>query len=237
MTIERARATLATTVSDEIPSRHFDDDYREVIALHDGSHVTLRLVQPADKELFVRGLGELSKESRYRRFFTDKDHLTAAELSYLTEIDQHQHFALGAVGEDDEGRPVPCGVARFVRLADEPEVAEAAIAVVDHMHRKGLGRLLLLRLIAAARERGVLLFRSDVLADNRAMLEMLDHIGLEHVDRTEDDMVTVTMRLPDLSVDEPPETERGRGASYRLMAMVAERLVLVRTLLRQLRHR
>ena len=219
--------------------RHFDDAYREQVTLRDGTQVTLRLVQPSDKELFVRGLGELSKESRYRRFFTDKERLTDAELNYLTEVDQQDHFAMGAVGEGEgeDGCQQPCGVARFVRLKDEPEVAEAAIAVVDPMHRKGLGRVLFLRLIAAARERGVTQFRSDVLAENHAMLEMLDDLGLEHVDRTEDNTVAVTMRLPELSADESPDTDRGRGASYRLLAMVGERLVLVRTLLKQLRQR
>ena len=77
------------------------------------------------------------------------------------------------------------------------------------MHRKGLGRVLFLRLIAAARERGVTQFRSDVLADNHAMLEMLDDLGLEHADRLEDNTVAVTMHLPELSADESPDTERG----------------------------
>jgi GNAT superfamily N-acetyltransferase len=225
-------------VTDEnhTPVRHFSRDYCEPVTLRDGSEVTLRLVQPSDKELFVRGIGELSKESRYRRFFTDKDHLTEAELSYLTKIDQEDHFAMGAVGQDEQGGERPCGVARFVRLKDEPEVAEAAIAVVDHMHRKGLGRILFLRLIAAACERGVTHFRSDVLAENNAMLEMLDDLGLEHIDRLEDTQVTVTMRLPELEVDESPETERGRGGGYKLLSLVAERLVRVRTLIRHLRN-
>ena len=43
------------------------------------------------------------------------------------------------------------GVARFVRAADDPTVAEAAIAVSDEMQHKGLGRQLTLTLARAAR--------------------------------------------------------------------------------------
>src|SRR5207244_92171 len=110
-----------------------------------------------------RGFAGLSAESRYRRFFSAKDRLSEAELRYLTEVDGVDHFALGAL-HDGEG----AGVARFVRLRDRPDTAEAAIVVVDERQGCGLGRLLLTRLTEAARERGITRFRSDVLARNQA---------------------------------------------------------------------
>jgi len=69
------------------------------------------------------------------------------------------------------------GIARFIRLADEPDVAEPAIVVVDEMQGHGLGRLLMERLIEAAVERGVKRFRSDFLAINRPMKELLTHVS------------------------------------------------------------
>ena len=69
------------------------------------------------------------------------------------------------------------GVARFVRLHDEPTVAEAAVTVVDDVQRKGLGRLLATTLAEAARERGVHTFRADVLADNEPMRAIMAEIG------------------------------------------------------------
>jgi len=65
------------------------------------------------------------------------------------------------------------GIARFIRLKDDPAVAEAAVTVVDHMQRRGLGKLLVSALAQAARERGITRFRAEVLRTNEAMLALL----------------------------------------------------------------
>jgi GNAT superfamily N-acetyltransferase len=76
-----------------------------------------------------------------------KTELSDDELRYLTELDGVRHFALGAVtAAGDDG----LGIARYICLADEPGVAEAAIAVADHAQGVGLGSLLFQRLVAAA---------------------------------------------------------------------------------------
>src|SRR5262249_26789271 len=106
--------------------RRFDASYRETLELRDGSTVELRPIRPEDKPIFLDGFARLTPESRYLRFFTGKDHLTDAELAYLTEVDGERHFALGAIAPDGRG----AGVARFVRLEDEPDVAELAVTVV-----------------------------------------------------------------------------------------------------------
>jgi hypothetical protein len=77
---------------------------------------------------------------------------------------------------DDPEHP-GIGVARFVRLDDEPNVAEAAVTVLDAYQGKGLGTTLLRVLTEAARERGVDTFRAYVLGENRAVLKMLDALG------------------------------------------------------------
>ena len=112
--------------------RYFDADYAELARLRDGTPVQLRLVRASDKELVRKGFARLSPESRYLRFFAPKDHLTERELSYLTELDGEHHLAIGAerVPTGADG-PEGLGVARFIRLADDPAVAEAAVAVLD----------------------------------------------------------------------------------------------------------
>src|SRR5258706_13134604 len=120
---------------------HFDGAYRERATLSDGRVVELRLIRPEDKALLVRAFERQSPESRYRRFFQEKDKLSEWELRYLTEVDGVTHFAIGAV-EGEDGR----GVARFVRLRERPGTAEWAIALGDEVHVLGLGRLLLRRL-------------------------------------------------------------------------------------------
>ena len=68
------------------------------------------------------------------------------------------------------------GVARFIDSV-RGHTAEVAVAVVDHMQRRGIGRLLLAHLADAARERGIRRFRAEVMRANhpvRALVHELD---------------------------------------------------------------
>jgi hypothetical protein len=57
-----------------------------------------------------------------------------AELRYLTSIDHHNHEALVAMSLFD-GRGLE--VARYVRSAEDPRVAEVAVTVVDERTAEG----------------------------------------------------------------------------------------------------
>lgn len=159
--------------------RVFTADYVEHATLRDGTPILLRLVAPEDKALLERGFANWSAESRYARFFVPKLRLTPDELTYLCDVDQETHFALGAIREGD-GEPRGLGIARFIRLPDvagEPVTAEAAIAVADEVQGKGLGRLLFGKLIEAAAERGIEHFRCDVLGSNGSMKLLIDSLA------------------------------------------------------------
>lgn len=132
----------------------FDSAYREKLILKDGSVVQVRLLRVGDRAYLQEGLRQLSATSRYLRFHGAKTEFSRHELRYLTEIDQLGHFALVAYRRDGVKRE-GIGVARFVSLTRDRQVAEAALVVSDEFQGKGLGLLLLERLIAAAAERGV----------------------------------------------------------------------------------
>jgi GNAT superfamily N-acetyltransferase len=177
----------------------YDAAWSERAVLRDGSEVLFRLVRPEDKPLLIDGLLRMSPESRFRRFFSHRDHLSEAELVYLTELDHDHHFALGAgtvPSEDSPSRGL--GVARFVRLED-PLVAEAAVAVVDEVQGKGLGGMLFERMVKAAAERGVKVFRFEVLAENDSMLGLIDKLFPGTTRHVEDGILTLDCPLPDLS--------------------------------------
>src|SRR5436305_11121880 len=133
-------------------TRRFDASWREEAVLEGGTRATLRMLGPDDKALLRAGFEQLSAASRYRRFHGPKASLSEAELRYLTECDGENHFAVGATAIID-GHEQGVGVARCIRLRDRPEVAEAAITVVDAWQGRGLGKLLLHRLMEAAHER------------------------------------------------------------------------------------
>ncbi len=199
------------------PGLVYDDAYAEKAVLSDGTAVRLRLVRPDDKELMLAAWDRLSPESRYRRFLTAKTSLSEAELRYLTELDQVNHVAIGAT-RTRKGKQEALGVARFVRLGDRPSVADAAVTVVDDAQRKGLGRILLSRLVAAARERGIDRFSCDVLATNDGMRGLVKSLAPDAVEVADGPMVRVEMELPD-SVPPPDALDR-KSLIYRLLALM-----------------
>ena len=142
--------------------------------LADNTIVFLREIRPNDKERLVEGMRGLSEESIRRRFLGPKPSLSASELRYLTEVDGFDHYAIVAMPAGDEERIR--AVARFVRLADDPTAAEAAILVCDDLQGKGLGSLLARRLSDAARERGIDRLTASISSENRPALALMRRI-------------------------------------------------------------
>jgi GNAT superfamily N-acetyltransferase len=172
-------------------------EYREEHALADGTRVTLRHIRPEDAEELKRGFQRLSPGSRYRRFLVGMSSLSEAQLRYLTEVDGEDHVALVAT-RDDGGHEVGLGVARFIRVKDDPRVAEAAITVADDVQRRGIGKLLAMALARAAHERGIEHFRGEILADNAAVRQLLEDVGARIVRSDGGNLVF------DVSVATPP---------------------------------
>ena len=142
--------------------------------LRDGSAVLIRQVRGTDAPLLADGFARLSPRSRQMRFLGAKTTLSAAELRYFTEVDHHDHEAIGALSAAD-GRGV--GIARYVRDADDPQAAEIAVTVVDDWQGRGLGTELVSRLSDRARQAGIHRFTALVAAENAAMTGMLRNLG------------------------------------------------------------
>src|SRR4051812_49473715 len=133
--------------------------------LSGGTPILIRKIRPDDKELLARGLRELSDQSVQRRFLSPKRRFTARELRYLTEVDQHDHVALVAESPTQAVRGL-IGVARFVRLSEDPTTAEAAIVVGDLWQGMGIGSMLARELSARARGLGIRRFTATMASDN-----------------------------------------------------------------------
>ncbi len=199
----------------------------ENAALADGTEVRLRAVRPEDKALLLQGFEELSPESRYLRFLAAKPRLSDEDLRYLTEVDGDHHFALGAVRLREDGSEEPLGIARFVVSKDDPEIAEAAVAVKDAMHGKGVGKLLLHRLANVAANHGVKRFRCTVLADNAAMRALLTDLDPgAHVIRAVSGVAEIELLVP--QPNEAAEALKRRLSLDRFLAHVAKQLAAVR---------
>jgi RimJ/RimL family protein N-acetyltransferase len=146
------------------------------VVLRDRSKVLIRQVRSTDAPLLADGFARLSARSRRMRFLTDKVTLSPAELRYLTEIDHHDHEALGALSTAD-GRGV--GIARYIRDADDPQAAEIALTIADDWQGRGLGTELLAQLSDRARQAGICRFTALIAADNMAMARLLHNTGAD----------------------------------------------------------
>ena len=211
----------------------FGPEYEEIRRLADGTRVRLRLLGPDDRAKLLAGFAELSDASRYSRFFTAMPELPERMLDRLLHTDGMNHLAIAAEAGDVPSASAPgYGVARFLRLEETPDVAEAAVVVVDRMQRRGLGTLLLARLAAAARERGITRFRAEVLRTNHAVVALLEDVG-EHADVRFDGPVAIY----ELALPGRHEEEAHHGPLFGFLKLAAAGLqVLLRRVLPEQRE-
>ena len=169
------------------------DDSALHLELRDGSEVVVRPVRPGDKGAIADSFQRISEESRYQRFLAVRERLSTGELRYLTEVDHHDHEALVAYDpSSDQG----VGVGRYIRDPADTASAEAAVAVVDAWQRRGLGLVLTQLLADRARAAGIERFTAILLAQNHAMLSLLDALGPTKVVSREGPLLRVEIDLP-----------------------------------------
>ena len=174
-----------------------------LITLRDGSRVRLRQCHRSDSELLLRGFDRLGPDSRYRRFLAPLPALRTRMVRYLTAVDHHDHEAILAL---DEHCTEGLGIARYVRDRNRPDVAEAAVTVIDDWHGRGLGTILLRAISARARDEGITTFTASVLGNNRRMLDLLDELApMRIVDR---ELGTVEIEVPIAAVGVSPALKK-----------------------------
>jgi RimJ/RimL family protein N-acetyltransferase len=175
----------------------FDDDWHEERTLEDGTRLKLRLLTPADRERVAAAFTALSPQSRYLRCLRPRNELSPSELHFMTDCDGQDHLAIAVLAVDERGREgASVGLARFVRCLDDPEAAEIAITVMDEWQGRGIGSLLLRRLLAAMGERGYREARGVMHPDNTAMRRLVDETGPDARRENEDGLIRFALPVP-----------------------------------------
>jgi acetyltransferase len=173
--------------------RPYPNQYSAPFRLRDGREVTVRAICPEDEPLIIALHAAHSERTIRMRFFGLVKTLSRDSLIRLCHLDYEREMALVAVYRDAAG-PRILGVSRYY-LRPETGEAEFALVVGDAAQRQGLGRHLLERLIAIARERGVRRLVGPVLADNEPMRELLRQLGFASRPSPEDGVVAVALEL------------------------------------------
>jgi L-amino acid N-acyltransferase YncA len=132
--------------------------------LADGSTAEIRPAGPADFDA-VKAMHEaMSPENAYLRFFIPSRTAAETEARRLCREPGPGRMALLALTSGEVVRCASCET-----LQGQPgDKAEAAVAVADHMHHKGIATLLLEHLVSYASSHQITTFIAQTLAGARA---------------------------------------------------------------------
>lgn len=138
------------------------------VRLVDGATVRLRPAGPGDRARLWQMFFVLSERTRYLYFMAGVPAIEkfAERVAVLGDVDGQAAYALVAEANDSV-----IGVARFDRGPDG-STAEVGILLTDAWQSRGLGRHVLDRLAAEARERAVCTLTAHVLWENTRMLRL-----------------------------------------------------------------
>jgi acetyltransferase len=155
----------------------YPSDYVESVTLRDGTGVTIRPIRPDDAPGLQVTFTRLSSQTVYLRFFETFKQLSDKQATYFANVDYHDSMALVAevmeAGEDSI-----IAVARYDMLSDsEPGAAESAIVVRDDYQNRGLGTIIMIRLLNYAREHGVTSFLATIHASNARIMNFVKRSG------------------------------------------------------------
>lgn len=169
-----------------------------------GREVRVRHMRPEDAELLERMFYRLSSETRWRRFFMPLDNIdpeqVRREAGRLARVNPDRAAALLATVEEG-GREEGIAVARYGRIGDDSECAEASIVVRDDYQSAGLGAQLFDLLVQVGLARGVHHIILLTHADNTGMIGLVHHLGLPYSGKYTSGLYEIDVQLAD---NEPP---------------------------------
>jgi len=153
-----------------------------------GRAVTIRPLRPEDADIELAFLTGLSPQTRHNRLLGGMIRITREYIERLTRVDYSRDMALAAVVMMED-REVLIGVARYV-LEHEGRDCEFALVVDDAWQRRSIGRRMMAKLIAVARDRGLERIYGDVLSTNHHMLDFCRSLGFTLGRNPDDPTVT-----------------------------------------------
>ena len=141
-----------------------------------GQALTLRAIRPEDEAQHLAFLGRLAPEDIRMRIFSSRRTIARSELARLVQIDYERETAIVAVHTGPDGLEETLGAVRAVADPDNRD-AEFGIVVRSDLKGRGLGALLMQKLINTLRAQGTQQVVGTVLVQNTAMLALARRLG------------------------------------------------------------
>lgn len=173
--------------------RPYPKELEEWIEFQGRSRVLLRPIRPEDEPQHNAFLARIDAEDIHFRFFRLLRGFPHSELARLTQIDYDREMAFIATAKAVDGASETLGVVRAIADPDNT-TAEFAILVRSDLKAKGLGRVLLEKVVRYCRARGTKELVGEVLANNRRMLALAARLGFR-MSTVRDGSVQVRLEL------------------------------------------
>jgi len=171
----------------------YPEELEETVTLADGQTLLLRPIRPEDEPALHAAFAKLTAEEIRMRFFVVMQALPHPLAARFTQIDYDREMALVLTP------PGPAvDIWGVVRIHADPDMtrAEFAVLVRHEFAHRGLGTLLMQRIIAYAKSRGIGEVFGLVLRENRKMLQLSRELGFTvNVDRDDPAYVSVSLAL------------------------------------------
>jgi acetyltransferase len=171
--------------------------FEEALEWH-GQRLTIRPIRPEDETAHSAFISAMTADDLRLRFFGAVSGFDHTQLARMTQIDYDREMAfIATTGPGADARTL--GVVRTITDPDN-ENAEFAVAVRSDLKGKGLGRMLMDRMIAYVRSRGTRWIVGEVLRENGPMLGLVKACGFSMGATADPAVVEVKRRL---SIDAP----------------------------------
>lgn len=206
---EKTRASALLRLAAAISSAQGDADalgWVEPIA--GGMTVWIRLARPEDADAVASMHQRCSEQSRYQRYFTPVDEWREINLRRVTG--GHRGATLVVMNED--GAIIGLGNV-FPDSPQNARAAELAMIVEDAYQRRGVGMRLMRHMLEFAERLGFAEVVATVLADNAAMLRVLEAPGLTWERTIESGVLSMRAPLPVADGDAGADAGAGAGSA------------------------
>ncbi|UCF95019.1 MAG: GNAT family N-acetyltransferase, partial [Desulfobacterales bacterium] len=158
-----------------------------------GQKVTIRPAKPVDERRIQEHFYNLDKDDVIARFFHEKTTFVHDEIEGVSLIDYVKDLTMVAlVGEFGFGRVV--GIGEYL-LDPASNMAEVAFSISKEFQNKGLGKILMKKLAAAARENGIAGLLAFTAPYNQGMIRLFKTLPYKTETHFEGDMLTLKCRF------------------------------------------
>jgi GNAT superfamily N-acetyltransferase len=189
--MEVQAGSVTRTQLDEVCTESRALDRADPVAVRSGDAVQYRSATMADCEAIGWFVAGLSLRTRFLRFFTPASPLSSAVLRAMCGagrtadvlVATHDGVIIGHAMAVDSVSPDGC------------RVTDIGVVIADHWQSRGVGSMIMGRLVAQAAARGVSVLVMDVLPENRPMLAMISRRWADAQYEFGADSVTVRVYL------------------------------------------